>query len=297
MASSSLAAETALKPQVTGFFEPESSTFSYVAACPETGRCAILDSVLDFELAAGRTRTDSADAIVEYVGEQGLSVDWILETHAHADHISAAPYLQRRLGGRIGIGARIAEVQRVFARLFNAEPDFAREGAQFDRLIGEGDRLAIGRLCLTAMATPGHTPACMTYLVGDAAFVGDTLFAPDAGTARCDFPGGDAATLYRSIQKILALPAETRLFLCHDYAPGGRAVQSETTVGEERRANIHVGAGTDADSFVEMRRQRDASLAMPRLILPSIQFNMRAGRFPPPEDNGISYLKLPLNAL
>jgi len=297
MASTASKPETDLKPQVHSFFEPDSSTFSYVVRCPETQRCAIIDPVLDFDHASGRTHTESADEIVAFMHQQGLTLEWILETHAHADHLSAAPYLKEKLGGRIAIGFNIIAVQDAFAKIFNAEADFARDGSQFDHLIPEGGEVSIGNLRLRAMYTPGHTPACMTYVIGDAAFVGDTLFMPDSGTARCDFPGGDAHTLFRSIQKIFALPDETRLFICHDYAPGGRAHQSETTVGEERHNNIHVGGGADEESFVRMRTERDATLSMPRLILPSVQVNMRAGLFPPPEENGISYLKLPLDAL
>lgn len=286
-----------LRPEICAVFEPESSTFSYVVSCPETGRCAVIDPVLDFDPASGRTETASAERIVAAVAQRGLRVDWILETHVHADHLSAAPYLQDRLGGRLGIGAKIGEVQKTFGELFNAEPDFARNGAQFDRLFEDGAGFDIGALQGRALATPGHTPACMTYVIGDAAFVGDTLFMPDGGTARCDFPGGDARTLYRSIRRILALPPSTRLFVCHDYAPGGRAYRCETTVAAQRRDNIHVGGGIEEAQFVAMREARDATLAMPRLMLPSVQVNMRAGRLPPPESNGLSYLKLPLDAL
>jgi len=286
-----------LRPEVSPFFDDASSTFSYLVNCPETGRAAIVDPVLDFDPASGRTATDPADRVAEAVEARNLTLDWILETHVHADHLSAAPYLQDRLGGRVAIGARIGEVQETFGRLFNAGADFAHDGSQFDRLLEDEDVFAIGGLGGRALATPGHTPACMTYVVGDAAFVGDTLFMPDGGTARCDFPGGDAATLYRSIRKILALPASTRLFVCHDYAPGGREYRCETTVEDQRRDNIHVGGDTGEAQFVEMRRTRDTTLAMPRLLLPSVQVNMRAGRTPPPESNGISYLKLPLDAL
>jgi len=286
-----------LRPEVKPFFDRDSATFSYILRCPDTGRCAIIDPVRGYDPASGRTCTGAADEIAATVREAGLTVDWILETHAHADHVSAAPYLKAQLGGRIAIGAQIVKVQESFAEIFNLGPAFVRNGSQFDRLLADGEHIEIGTLTLRAMHTPGHTPACMTYLVGDAAFVGDTLFMPDSGTARCDFPGGDARTLYRSIRKILALPEETRLFVCHDYAPGGREHLCETTVGAERRENIHVGAGAEEESFVRMRTERDATLAMPRLLLPSIQLNIRAGSFPPPESNGISYIKLPLDAL
>ncbi|MBZ9537332.1 MBL fold metallo-hydrolase [Modicisalibacter tunisiensis] len=283
-------------PVVTHFFDEPTNTFSYVVRDPDSHACAILDSVLDFDYAAGRTDVRSADAIIDFIRREGLEVEWILETHVHADHLSAAPYLHDKLGGKTGIGAHITEVQAIFGKAFNAGTEFARDGSQFDRLFAEGDTFRIGNLEGRVLHTPGHTPACLTYVIGDAAFVGDTLFMPDYGTARCDFPGGDARTLYRSIQKVLALPPETRLFLCHDYkAPGRDEYAYQTTVAEQRRDNIHVHEGTTEEAFVKMRTERDATLGMPRLILPSVQVNMRAGHFPPAEDNGQVYLKVPLD--
>ncbi|KAA0012678.1 MBL fold metallo-hydrolase [Billgrantia pellis] len=284
------------KPIVTPFFDEPTHTFSYVVQDSDSQVCAILDSVLDFDYAAGRTDVRSADAIIDYIRREGLTVEWLLETHVHADHLSAAPYLQETLGGRTGIGARIVDVQAMFGKVFNAGIEFARDGSQFDRLFEEGDTLTIGKLEGRVLHTPGHTPACLSYVIGDAAFVGDTLFMPDYGTARCDFPGGDARMLYRSIQRILALPDETRLFPCHDYkAPGREEYQYETTVAEQRAHNIHVREGIGEEAFVRMRTERDATLDMPKLILPSVQVNMRAGHMPPPEDNGQAYLKVPLN--
>lgn len=286
------------KPEVHGFFDPDTFTVSYVVIDPATGKAAIIDSVLDFDPASGRTKTASADRLIAFVRERGLSVEWLLETHVHADHLSAAPYLKEKLGGTLAIGTEIVTVQNTFGKVFNAGTEFARDGRQFDRLLKDGDSFALGSIPARALHTPGHTPACMTYLIGDAGFVGDTLFMPDYGTARCDFPGGSAAILYRSIQKIFALPDETRLFMCHDYLPKGRDKYVwETTVGEEKRHNIHVGAGRSEAEFVAMREARDRQLDMPRLILPSVQVNMRAGHMPPAEENGISYLKLPVNAL
>ena len=287
-----------MKPEVKAFFDEATYTVSYVVKDPKSQHAAIIDSVLDFDPKAGRTETTSADQIVAYVREQGLTVDWILETHAHADHLTAALYLTDQLGARIGIGEHITDVQKVFKKVFNAGSDFATDGSQIDHLFKDGEEFKIGDMTARAMHTPGHTPACLTYVIGDAAFVGDTLFMPDYGSARADFPGGDAATLYRSIQKILALPPQTRLFMCHDYkAPGRSDYIWETSVAEERETNIHVHEGVTEDEFVTMRNARDKTLEMPVLILPSIQVNMRAGHFPPPEDNGVSYLKLPLNAL
>ncbi|SDK42695.1 MBL fold metallo-hydrolase [Billgrantia gudaonensis] len=284
------------RPVVTHFFDEPTNTFSYVVRDPDSRTCAILDSVLDFDYAAGRTDVRSADAIIDFIEREGLRVEWILETHVHADHLSAAPYLQDKLGGKTGIGARIVEVQEIFGKVFNAGTEFARDGSQFDRLFEEGDTFAIGKLEGRVLHTPGHTPACLTYVIGDAAFVGDTLFMPDYGTARCDFPGGDARTLFRSIRKVLALPDETRLFLCHDYqAPGRETYQHETTVAQQRAHNVHVHDGISEDAFVEMRTERDATLGMPRLIIPSVQVNMRAGEMPPAEDDGQVYLKVPLN--
>ena len=284
-------------PSVAGFFDPATFTISYVVADPGTKRAAIVDPVLDFDPKSARTRTSSADEIIAYVRSQDLRVEWLLETHAHADHLSAAPYLKDKLGGKLAIGKHIAAVQKIFKSVFNAEPAFATDGRQFDHLFEDGEVFAIGNLEARVMHTPGHTPACVTYVVGDAAFVGDTLFMPDYGSARCDFPGGDARTLYRSIRKILALPGQTRLFMCHDYMPGGREPRWETTVAEQQANNIHVHAGIGEEEFVARRTARDKTLEMPVLILPSVQINMRAGRFPPPEANGVSYLKLPLNLL
>lgn len=285
------------RPDVKGFYDSATSTISYVVADPETRHAAIVDSVLDFDVKAGRTRTKSADDLIAYVKGQRLTVDWLLETHAHADHLSAAPYLKEKLGGRIAIGEHIKTVQQTFKKVFNAEPGFATDGRQFDHLFKDGEKFRIGNLEGVVMHTPGHTPACLTYVIGNSAFIGDTLFMPDYGTARCDFPGGDAATLYRSIRRVLSLPPETRLFMCHDYQPGGRPVKWQTTVAEERAGNIHVRDGVGEAEFVAMRTARDKTLEMPVLILPAVQINMRAGRFPPPDDNGVSYLKLPLNLL
>lgn len=283
-------------PIVQHFFDEPTNTFSYVVRDPDSQACAILDSVLDFDYAAGRTDVRSADEIIDYIRGNDLKVEWILETHVHADHLSAAPYLHEMLGGKTGIGAHIRDVQEIFGKAFNAGTEFQRDGSQFDQLFKEGDTFAIGGLEGRVLHTPGHTPACLTYVIGDAAFVGDTLFMPDFGTARCDFPGGDARTLYQSIQKVLALPPETRIFLCHDYkAPGRDEYQHMTTVAEQRDANIHVHEGISEEEFVKMRTERDATLDMPRLILPSVQVNMRAGHMPPAEDNGQVYLKVPVN--
>ncbi|RMJ02727.1 putative metallo-hydrolase [Marinobacter litoralis] len=284
------------QPIVQHFFDEPTNTFSYVVRDPDSQACAILDSVLDFDYAAGRTDVRSADAIIQYVRDNDLSVEWVLETHVHADHLSAAPYLHEQLGGKTGIGARITDVQEIFGKAFNAGAEFARDGSQFDRLFKEGDTFSIGGLEGRVLHTPGHTPACLTYVIGDAAFVGDTLFMPDYGTARCDFPGGDARTLFRSIQKVLALPEQTRIFLCHDYkAPGREEFHCMTTVAEQRKANVHVHEGVSEDEFVKMRTERDATLGMPRLILPSVQVNMRAGEMPPADDSGQVYLKVPVN--
>ncbi|WOK35845.1 MBL fold metallo-hydrolase [Sphingomonas sp. C3-2] len=285
-------------PVIRAFFDEDSFTASYVVHDPETRRAAIIDSVLDYDPAAGRTATASADAVIAYVEAEGLGVDWILETHAHADHLSAAPYLQQRLGGKIAIGRQILQVQAVFGKLFNAGTDFALDGSQFDRLFDDGEIFSIGTLPAMALHVPGHTPADLAYVIGDVAFVGDTLFMPDYGTARADFPGGDARILYRSIRRLLGLPGQARLFLCHDYkAPGRDEYVWETTVAAQRAGNIHVHDGVDEDAFVAMREARDATLSMPRLILPSVQINMRAGQLPAAEDNGVRYLKIPLNAL
>lgn len=283
-------------PLVQHFFDEPTNTFSYVVSDPDSDACAIIDSVLDFDYAAGKTDVRSANEIIDYIRGKNLRVEWIIETHVHADHLSAAPYLHAELGGKTGIGAHIIEVQEIFGKAFNAGTEFARDGSQFDALFKEGDSFQIGNLEGRVMHTPGHTPACLTYVIGDAAFVGDTLFMPDYGTARCDFPGGDARTLYQSIQKVLALPPETRIFLCHDYqAPGREEYQHMTTVAEQRKANIHVHDGISEEEFVKMRTERDATLDMPRLILPSVQVNMRAGHMPPAEDNGQVYLKVPVN--
>lgn len=287
-----------LNPDVQAFFDEPTFTVTYLVRDPTSTTCAVIDSVLDFDPASGRTSTRSADALIQSVRAQGLTVQWILETHVHADHLSAAPYLKERLGGQIAIGAEITTVQGVFGKLFNAGSEFQRDGSQFDALLRDNQTFQVGALEALAMHTPGHTPACMTYVIGDAAFVGDTLFMPDFGTARCDFPGGDARTLYRSIKRVMSLPQQTRLFMCHDYkAPGRDTYRWETTVAEERANNIHIHDGVTEDEFFAMRTARDKTLDMPRLILPSVQINMRAGRLPPPEDNGVSYVKLPLNAL
>jgi glyoxylase-like metal-dependent hydrolase (beta-lactamase superfamily II) len=282
---------------VQSFFDPATWTVSYVVYEKEGSACAIIDSVLDYDAKSGRTRTTSADKLVEFVQQKSLRVDWILETHAHADHLSAAHYLRHKLGGKIAIGAAITDVQDVFKGIFNLEPAFRPDGHQFDRLLRDGETFSIGALTAEALSVPGHTPACMAYRVGDTVFVGDTLFMPDVGTARCDFPGGDAHSLYRSVRRLLSLPAETRLFMCHDYPPEGRSASWETTVAEQRAGNIHVHDGVSEEDFVKMRTARDATLEMPVLILPSVQINIRAGEMPPKEDNGVSYLKIPLNAL
>ncbi|GAB2539070.1 MBL fold metallo-hydrolase [Rhodanobacter koreensis] len=286
------------RPEVKAFFHEPTNTFSYVAWDPATGQAVVLDAVLDYEVAPGRIRHDSADAVVSFVQAEGLDVAWVIDTHVHADHLSAGAYIQSKLGGRLAIGEHIRTVQRTFGKLFNAGDAFRTDGSQFDHLFADGERYRVGGIEATAIATPGHTPACMTHLIGDAAFVGDTLFMPDYGTARCDFPGGDAAILYRSIQKIFALPGETRIFLCHDYKTAGRdAFAHETTVAAERQGNIHVHEGIGEAEFVAMRMKRDATLSMPQLILPSVQVNMRAGHLPPAEDNGVRYLKIPLDSI
>jgi glyoxylase-like metal-dependent hydrolase (beta-lactamase superfamily II) len=286
-----------MNPNVQAFFDPATWTVSYVVHDRPGGHAAVVDSVLDYDPKSGRTRTTSADRLIDFVRAQGLTVQWILETHAHADHLSAAPYLRRELGGRVAIGAAITQVQDVFKRVFHLEPGFRTDGAQFDRLLHDGETFRIGELEAKAMAVPGHTPACMAYQVGDAVFVGDTLFMPDVGTARCDFPGGDAHALYRSVRKLLSLPPHTRLFMCHDYPPEGRGPAWESTVAEQRAHNIHIHDGVSEAAFVEMRTRRDATLEMPTLILPSVQVNIRAGELPPPEANGVSYLKIPVNVL
>src|SRR3984893_15853947 len=286
-----------MQPQVEAFFHEPTNTASYVVRDSQSHACAIVDSVLDFDAASGRTSTVSAETIASYVEGHDLRCEWILETHAHADHLSAAPYLKERLKSKIGIGSNITIVQNVFGKIFNAGTEFQRDGSQFDALFADGAEIMIGTLRGRAIHTPGHTPACVTYIFGDAAFIGDTLFMPDYGTARCDFPGGDARVLYRSINKVLSLPADTKLYMCHDYQPGGRPLQFVSTVAEEREHNIHVRNGISEETFVAMRTARDATLNMPVLMLPSVQVNMRAGQMPDPEDNGVPYLKIPLNAI
>lgn len=285
-------------PIVTAFFDDATNTVSYVVQDPQGSACAIIDSVLDFDHAAGRTDTRSADRVVAFIQDKALNLQWILESHVHADHLSAAPYLQEKLGGKIGIGNQIRVVQDTFGKVFNEGTEFQRDGSQFDALFADGDSFHIGQMRADVMHTPGHTPACLTYVIGDAAFVGDTLFMPDFGTARCDFPGGSAHDLYQSIQRILSLPDETRIFVGHDYkAPGREDFAWETTVAAQKVANVHVGGGKDEDSFVDLRETRDAQLAMPKLIVPSLQVNMRAGHMPPAEEDGTVMLKLPINKL
>ncbi|MCD1608749.1 MULTISPECIES: MBL fold metallo-hydrolase [Stutzerimonas] len=287
-----------MNAHIEPFFDPATFTYSYVVSDPQTRQCAVIDSVLDYDPASGRTSHATAQRLVDYVCEQDLKVQWLLETHVHADHLSAAPYLRQQLGGQLAIGDRITVVQDTFGKLFNAGTGFATDGRQFDHLFHDGDTFQVGNIQARAIHTPGHTPACMTYVIGDAAFVGDTLFMPDYGTARCDFPGGDARTLYQSIQKLFALPGNTRVFMCHDYkAPGREEFLYETTIAAEREHNVHVHAGISEDQFVAMRTARDATLGMPTLILPSVQINMRGGELPEPESNGTRYLKIPLDVL
>ncbi|MDD9922929.1 MAG: MBL fold metallo-hydrolase [Boseongicola sp.] len=284
------------KPIVTGFFDDDSSTISYVVQDPASNACAVIDSVMEFDQAAGRLTFNGADKIISFIDDNGLDLQWIIETHVHADHLSAAPYLQQKLGGKIGIGEHITTVQDTFGKIFNEGTEFERDGSQFDALFTDGDTYQIGEMNCFAIHTPGHTPACMVHVMGDAAFAGDTLFMPDGGSARADFPGGDAGELYDSIQKVLSLPDEMRLFICHDYGPGGRDVAWETTIGEERSKNIHVGAGQTREEFIKFREERDAQLAMPKLIIPSLQVNMRAGDVPT-DDDGNMMLKVPVNKL
>lgn len=287
-----------MNAHIEPFFDPATFTYSYVVSDPQTRQCAVIDSVLDYDPASGRTSHATAQRLVDYVREQDLKVQWLLETHVHADHLSAAPYLRQQLGGQLAIGDRITVVQDTFGKLFNAGTGFATDGRQFDYLFHDGDTFQVGNIQARAIHTPGHTPACMTYVIGDAAFVGDTLFMPDYGTARCDFPGGDARTLYQSIQKLFALPGNTQVFMCHDYkAPGREEFLYETTIAAEREHNVHVHAGISEDQFVAMRTARDATLSMPTLILPSVQINMRGGELPEPESNGTRYLKIPLDVL
>ena len=284
------------KPDVTAFFDEATNTISYVVKDPESSSCAVVDSVMDIDYAAGRLSHENADRIIAFIRQNALQLEWLIETHVHADHLSAAPYIQEQLGGKIGIGSNIVVVQETFGKVFNEGTEFQRDGSQFDALFEEGDTYTIGNLNALVMATPGHTPACMSHVIGDAAFVGDTLFMPDGGSARADFPGGDAAVLYDSIQRLLDLPDEMRLFMCHDYAPNGREIQWETTVGAEKADNIHVGAGKSKADFVKFRTERDAQLGMPRLIIPSLQVNMRAGEVPQDADGNLT-LKVPLNKL
>ena len=284
-------------PHVAPFFDPETWTVTYVVYDQPGSKCAIIDSVLDYDPKSGRTSTRSADQVIAFIRQNDLKVAWILETHAHADHLTAAPYLKEKLGGQVAIGENIRTVQQVFKGIFNLEPEFAVDGSQFDHLFADGETFKIGALEAEVMYLPGHTPACVGYKIGDAVFVGDTIAMPDVGTARCDFPGGDATVLYQSIRKLLNLPPQTRLFMCHDYPPDGRDVCVETTVADERARNIHVHDGVDEQAYVQMRTARDQGLAMPVLILPAVQINIRAGQLPPAEDNGITYLKIPLNVL
>jgi glyoxylase-like metal-dependent hydrolase (beta-lactamase superfamily II) len=287
-----------IKPNVASFFDPATNTITHVVSDPETKRTAIIDSVMDYDAASGAASYESAHKIIDYVRTHGLSVEWILETHIHADHLSAAPYIQEQLGGLLGIGEKILQVQETFSKVFNAGTKFARDGSQFDRLFKSGDEFMLGTIPAHVIATSGHTPADVSYLIGDAAFVGDTLFAPDYGAARCDFPGGSAKTLYKSVQKLFALPDETRMFLCHDYLPEGRETfVFETTVGEQKKANIQLNARVDETKFVVAREAKDKTLGMPKLIIPSLQVNMRAGNLPEPEDDNMSYLKVPVNGV
>ncbi|WP_075222324.1 MBL fold metallo-hydrolase [Acuticoccus yangtzensis] len=289
--------DMSVQPEVRGFFDPGTNTISYVVKDPASSSCAIVDSVMDIDYAAGRISYRHADEVIAYVQERGLTLEWLIETHVHADHLSAAPYIQAKLGGKVGIGAQITVVQETFGKVFNEGTEFQRDGSQFDRLFNDGDVYTVGEMACFAMHTPGHTPACMVHVMGDAAFVGDTLFMPDGGSARADFPGGDAATLYDSIQKVLALPDDMRLFMCHDYGPNGREIRWETTVGDEKAHNIHVGGGKTKDEFVKFRTERDGQLDMPKLIIPSLQVNMKAGELPREESDGKRYLKVPLNGL
>jgi len=287
-----------MSPQIKAFFDEATNTVSYVVKDPEGASCAVIDSVLDYDQAAGRTSTASADEIIQYIQDNELKLAWILESHVHADHLSAAPYLQEQLGGKIGIGDQITVIQNTFGKIFNEGTQFQRDGSQFDALFSEGASVHVGQLRVDVLHTPGHTPACLTYVIGDAAFVGDTLFMPDFGTARCDFPGGSAEDLYQSIQKILSLPDETRIFVGHDYkAPGRDEFAWETTVGEQKALNVHIGEGRPMEDFVSMRTERDAKLGMPRLILPSLQTNMRAGHMPEPDESGKRFFKVPINEL
>ena len=288
--------DMSVKPEISAHFDDATNTITYIVKDPNSDHCAIIDSVMDIDYAAGRITYDAADALIAEIQSRGLTLDWIIETHVHADHLSAAPYLQQKLGGKIGVGEKIMVVQETFGKVFNEGTEFQRDGSQFDALFKDGDTYMIGTMQAFAMYTPGHTPACMVHVVGNAAFAGDTLFMPDGGSARADFPGGDAGVLYDSIQKVLSLPGETRLFMCHDYGPNGRAIEWETTVAEQKADNIHVGGGKSRDDFIKFRTERDAQLAMPRLIMPSLQVNMRAGEVPTDQD-GNPMLKVPINAI
>jgi len=289
--------DLSVKPEVTGFFDAQTNTISYVVKDPNSDACAVIDSVMDIDYAAGRITFDGADRIIAFIRDKGLRLEWIIETHAHADHLSAAPYIQQELGGKMGIGENITVVQDTFGKIFNEGTEFQRDGSQFDRLFKDGDSYTIGTMTGHTMHTPGHTPACTTHVIGDAAFVGDTLFMPDGGSARADFPGGDARTLFRSIKRVLELPRETRLFMCHDYGPNGRNIAWETSVGDERDHNIHVKDGVGEDEFVRTREARDKTLSMPKLIIPSLQVNIRGGRLPEPDRSGSTFLKVPVNGL
>ena len=297
MSDTTRTVDFSVKPEVTPFFDTLTNTVSYVVKDPGSNACAVIDSVMDIDYAAGRIAYKSADNIIAFITDHGLKLEWLIETHVHADHLSGAPYIQGKLGGKIGIGERISVVQETFGKVFNEGTEFRRDGSQFDRLFKDGDSYQIGAMKAFAVHTPGHTPACMTHVIGDAAFVGDTLFMPDGGSARADFPGGDARTLYRSIRRILSLPRETRLFMCHDYGPNGREIRWETTVAEQRAHNIHARDGITEDEFVATREARDRTLDMPQLIIPSLQVNMKAGQLPAPDASGTRFLKVPLNAL
>jgi len=289
--------DLAIRPEVVPFFDPATHTISYIVHDPASAACAVIDPVMDFDSVSGRISFEHADAIIAHIRREGWTLEWLIETHAHADHLSAAPYIQGKLGGKLGIGENIRVVQETFGKVFNEGTEFQRDGSQFDRLFVDGDCYSIGTMPVHVLYTPGHTPACTTHVVGDSAFVGDTLFMPDGGSARADFPGGDAATLYRSIRRVLTLPRQTRLFMCHDYGPNGRDIEWETTVGDERDHNIHVGDGIGEAEFVAMRQARDATLDMPKLIIPSLQVNIRGGELPPKDDAGKTFLKIPINAL
>lgn len=286
-----------VKPEVIAFFDEGSNTISYIVRDPGSTACAVIDAVMEIDYAAGRLTFDGADKVIARIKEEGWTLEWLIETHIHADHLSGAPYIQEALGGKIGIGEQVTEVQDTFGKIFNEGTEFQRDGSQFDRLFADGDTYRIGGLTAHVMHTPGHTPACMTHVIGDAAFVGDTLFMPDGGSARADFPGGDARVLFRSVRRVLELPGETRLFMCHDYGPNGREIRWETSVAEERAHNIHVHDGVDEDAFVALREARDETLAMPKLIVPSLQVNMRAGKLPPADEKGDVFLKVPINKL